>query len=524
MALPVVKNGRLILNGAVRHPISTIRRKCFQSPFSQACLRNVKGLFQSDQFPNVTKMRLYQLARMQCIALFFFTGTSHAFSLKEMIHQGDGTNVTPPVSAEISRSLLNPGETAEFKLRIIGVGDVTVPEVITVPGLDIRLRGKSAENDKLWFKTSRSVTCTYIVTPLKHGSFSIPAIPVNILGKSFSSSPVSVAVPSCFGGDAKKMRPPEAPPSPMTALSQSDSRPKMALLIADADYAHFGSLPNPISDARLLRASLEKIGFKVDLLENATREAMLDGLENFKERLESTHGIAFFHFGGHGVQVNGKNYLIPVEADIPDERRVATRSVDLDDALATINESEASVNIVVIDACRDNPLKFASSRGISRGLTVVQATPRNSVIIFAAEAGSKAEDGLFTPTLAEMIDIPGRSLSQTIKDVRRRVYDLSNGEQTPGAYDQLFEEVYLAGSPDAGDPLGAAFPTPIPKAPQVYPPLAPHPTPEGKVSSMPDPEGQSLLGKIVNTVFVPPALPDLGLKTSTADPVPSPNP
>jgi hypothetical protein len=227
--------------------------------------------------------------------------------------------------------------------------------------------------------------------------------------------------------------------------SQQQASSKQALLIANGDYAHFGKLPNPLSDARLLCGALEKIGFHVSLVENASREGMLDALQSFQDRLKTSHGIALFHYGGHGVQVNGRNFLIPVDADIPDEKKVTTRAVDLEEVMTTLDGSGSDVNVVVLDACRDNPLPATSSRSASRGLSVVQTKPKNSLIVYAAEPGSKAEDGLFTPSLAGVITSPGKSLSQIFKEVRKQVYQKSGGNQTPGEYDQLFEDVFLAG-------------------------------------------------------------------------------
>lgn len=221
---------------------------------------------------------------------------------------------------------------------------------------------------------------------------------------------------------------------------------KEALLIANGDYSHFGRLPNPVNDARLLAQSLQRVGFRVTLLENQSREGMLDALNSFQDRLKVTRGIALFHYGGHGVQVSGRNYLIPVDADIPDERKVSTRAVDMEEVMTSLDASGSQVNVVVLDACRDNPLPATSSRSASRGLSVVHTKPKNSLIVYAAEPGSKAEDGLFTPTLAEVITTPGKSLSQIFKDVRRQVFQKSNGNQTPGEYDQLFEDVYLSGA------------------------------------------------------------------------------
>ena len=122
---------------------------------------------------------------------------------------------------------------------------------------------------------------------------------------------------------------------------------------------------------------------------------MLDALKEFETRLQGTGAIAFFHYGGHGVQVDGRNYLIPADADIPDERRVATRAVDLDEIMDALDQANSRANVVVLDACRDNPLPALAGRAGARGLTVVGAKPKNSIIIFAAEAGNKAVDGLF---------------------------------------------------------------------------------------------------------------------------------
>jgi hypothetical protein len=171
---------------------------------------------------------------------------------------------------------------------------------------------------------------------------------------------------------------------------------------------------------------------------------MLDALSGCEERLKVSRGIAFFHYGGHGVQVDGKNFVIPADADIPDEKRVATRAVDVDEIMGALDASGSSVNVVVLDACRDNPLPATSTRAATRGLSVVAAKPKNSIIIYAAEAGNKAQDGLFTPTLAKALAVPGRPISEVMTDVRREVYERSGGSQTPGEYNQLFEQISLS--------------------------------------------------------------------------------
>jgi len=172
---------------------------------------------------------------------------------------------------------------------------------------------------------------------------------------------------------------------------------------------------------------------------------MLDELDNLKMRVNGKGGIAFFHYGGHGVQVNGANYLIPVDADIPDEKKVATRTVNIDEVMSSLDLCESDTNIVILDACRNNPLPAGSGRSASRGLSVVGIKPKNSIIVYSAEAGTVAQDGLFTPTLAKFIQEKNISFSDILLKVRNEVNLKSSGQQTPGEYNQLFNNIYLNG-------------------------------------------------------------------------------
>jgi formylglycine-generating enzyme required for sulfatase activity len=243
--------------------------------------------------------------------------------------------------------------------------------------------------------------------------------------------------------------------------------PKEALLIANGKYSHFAGLAHPGPDAAKLGAALEGLGFRVRVVRDGNREQMLDAIAEFERGLRNTGAIAFFHYGGHGVQVDGKNYLLPADADIPDERRVATRAVALDEVMTAMDAAEARASIIVIDACRDNPLPAGSGRNLARGLSVVGMKPKNSIVIYAAEAGSKALDGLFTPILAVALQQKGRTIDQVMKSVRSEVYAESSGQQTPGEYNQLFEELFLGelgGGDLSTDKVFAAKPAPTPIA------------------------------------------------------------
>ncbi len=188
-----------------------------------------------------------------------------------------------------------------------------------------------------------------------------------------------------------------------------------ALLIANAAYAN-APLSTPIQEARGLRKSLEKLGFKVTLVENADINAMERAVGDFGALIKSKGGIGFFHYGGHAVQIDGKNYLIPSNTEIASEAQIRRLSLDLDDLMRSM---QADTNIVILDSCRDNPIPSAT-RGTTRGLALSYIKPKNSIIVYSAEAGNKARDGVFTPILTKKI-LEQKSLHSILLDVRREV-------------------------------------------------------------------------------------------------------
>ena len=215
-----------------------------------------------------------------------------------------------------------------------------------------------------------------------------------------------------------------------------------ALLIANGEYSHFSGLSEPVKEAENLRAALEQIGFTVKIVKNASLEVMNDALSDFEATLKKSGGIGFFHYGGHAVQVAGKNYLIPSTAEIPDERRVNTRTLNVDEVM---NSMVADTNIVILDSCRNNPLPAGSGRSASRGLVISSVRPKNSIIVYSAEAGCTAQDGIFTPVLTKEITHKDVSLQAMLINVRKEVQHLTDGMQTPGEYSQMTDIVYLAG-------------------------------------------------------------------------------
>ncbi|MBP5449090.1 MAG: caspase family protein, partial [Spirochaetales bacterium] len=216
------------------------------------------------------------------------------------------------------------------------------------------------------------------------------------------------------------------------------AEPRNALLIANGRYQKFNKLAKPVPEAKELAKSLQELGFEVMLIENASFEEMNIEIKKFREKLKNDKGIGFFHYGGHAVQVNGENYLIPINADIPNEDYVPSRTVNVSEVM---NSMLAETNIIILDSCRDNPFT-GSGRSASRGLQSVKFKPKNSVIVYSAEAGKTAKDGVFTPILTEKIK-KNQDLLYVLRDVRNEVYNRTNGEQTPGEYNQLMTAVNL---------------------------------------------------------------------------------
>jgi formylglycine-generating enzyme required for sulfatase activity len=286
----------------------------------------------------------------------------------------------------------------------------------------------------------------------------------------------------------------------MSSPSQAATTPpKEALLIANGKYSHFPGLAYPVPDSEKLAAVLQNIGFRVRVVRNGSREQMIEAIQDFEKSLRGTGAIAFFHYGGHGVQVGGKNYLLPADADIPDERRVATRSVELDEVMGALESANARANVVVIDACRNNPLPVVAGRESLRGLSVIGAKPKNSIVIYAAEAGSVAVDGLFTPIFAAALESKGRTIDQVMKAVRGEVYSRSKGQQTPGEYNQLFEELFLGEVGGDNTTAQAIF------APKPLPVATPQPNKKDDMVFVEGgtlPDSSELVGKIVKSFWI----------------------
>ncbi len=226
--------------------------------------------------------------------------------------------------------------------------------------------------------------------------------------------------------------------------------PKFALIIGNGDYDELSKLTNPANDATDIAEKLTNIGFQVELLTDADLPTMEEATLSLGAKLSTAKdAIGFFFYAGHGVQSNGINYMIPVDAHIPSDNYLKTKALAAQEVLDTLQSANNNLNIVVLDACRDNPFSWARSG--TRGLAVVGYQPPGSIIIFSTSAGSVASDGkgrngLFTSELLKNIDAPDVEVKEVFNRTGKNVVTASNNKQVPAIYSQFFNTAYLNGS------------------------------------------------------------------------------
>jgi len=231
-----------------------------------------------------------------------------------------------------------------------------------------------------------------------------------------------------------------------TAAVAHASEPRTALVIGAAAYRSPDvPLKQPVNDARAIASVLRALGFEVILREDPDRATFLRALSEFGSRLSQSRGIGLFYFAGHGVQVSGRNYLLPVDAGLRSERDAAVRAIDVDEVVQRLRDANARINVVVLDACRDNPLlrdsRSAGGEGASPGFAPMRP-PQGTLIAYATEPGRVAADGRdgnspYTRALLRHLGTPGLAVEQVFKRVREEVSRETGGRQVPVEYSML---------------------------------------------------------------------------------------
>jgi uncharacterized caspase-like protein/TPR repeat protein len=243
---------------------------------------------------------------------------------------------------------------------------------------------------------------------------------------------------------------------------------RLALVIGNAKYETAPVLANPSNDADDLAKKLRTLGFDVVEARDASRAAMADAVRQFSGRIRNAE-LALFFYAGHGLQMAGENYLVPVDARIETEADVRFSTINLADIQQEM-EGPGRANIIILDACRDNPFadKLAhSGRGlVSRGLGKTEATGVGSLIVFSTKPNSIAMDGVgrnspFMAALLKYVDAPGLEVRQMLSRVRGDVLAATEQQQQPWDDSSLVGDVYLAGS--AATPTAEAVKAEPPK-------------------------------------------------------------
>jgi uncharacterized caspase-like protein len=219
---------------------------------------------------------------------------------------------------------------------------------------------------------------------------------------------------------------------PVSKSAAKVQQKRIAMVIGNSDYEK-SKLKNPVNDARSMARLLRRLDFDVDLVENGSRRDMVSEMNAFGRKLGQVD-VGLFYYAGHGIQVKGRNYLIPTDAVLETEGDVEFEAIDLGRVLSKMEDSHCPLNIVILDACRDNP--FARSfRSTSKGLALVDA-PRGTLLAFSTAPGSVAADGkgnngIYTKHLLANIERPDLSIEEVFKQVRIGVVNDTDGKQTP---------------------------------------------------------------------------------------------
>ncbi len=243
--------------------------------------------------------------------------------------------------------------------------------------------------------------------------------------------------------------------------SESGARePRLALVIGNGAYKN-APLDNPVNDARDLAATLKTIGFEVLQKENLNALEMKKAIREFGDKLQANRGgVGLFFYAGHGVQVKGNNFLIPVGHDFRTENDIEDDAIDANTVLRRLEEAQNRINIVILDACRNNPFaRTDRSRALTRGLARMEA-PSGALIAFATAPGTEARDGsgkngLYTKHLMSHIKTRGLTLEQVFKRTRAGVEAESGRQQSPREESSLKGDDFYFLPPASTQAMGA---------------------------------------------------------------------
>ena len=242
----------------------------------------------------------------------------------------------------------------------------------------------------------------------------------------------------------------------------------MALVIGNSDY-DASPLSNPVNDADDMETVLRKLKFTVIKGTNLNKRGMLNHLSRFSTASRQAD-VGLFFFGGHGIQFNNRNYLIPVGCTVADQTDVEFEGLDAGRVISKMESAGSRLNIVILDACRNNPF-HRSFRSSAQGLARMDA-PKGTIIAYATSPGSVASDdtgrnGTFTRHLLSAFTVPGLNIQDVFNQAGMGVMEETGDKQIPWVSNTPIPRYFLAGRSGGGDKIG----------PEPSPPVIPQPSP-----------------------------------------------
>jgi hypothetical protein len=243
------------------------------------------------------------------------------------------------------------------------------------------------------------------------------------------------------------------PPQPAAGVGASSAlsgpEQRVALVIGNSNYQSAPQLANPDHDAQSMAQFLNSAGFEVVEATDLTQDDMIKVVQDFSARVAAhgTNTVAMIYYAGHGVQLAGENYLVPVDAKISSPADLASNSVRLVDVMATLDAIPSRMRIVVLDACRNNPFPTINDAG--RGLAIVDA-PNGSIVGYSTAPGTEALDGAgghspYTSAFLQLAREPNLPIEQLFKRIRLEVNHSTDGQQTPWESSSLTSDFYFFG-------------------------------------------------------------------------------
>ncbi|MBR6577857.1 MAG: caspase family protein [Clostridia bacterium] len=221
---------------------------------------------------------------------------------------------------------------------------------------------------------------------------------------------------------------------------------RLALVIGNSDYKYVNVLKNPKNDANDMAMVLEKLKFKVIKCLDVTQDELDCAFNAFLRELDD-YTTGLFYYAGHGMQIDGENYIVPTDCELSDKQKTIISCYNLNTYLKRLSAYKGKVNICILDACRDNP--FTAVRGSSGGFTEFRDTPKGTIIAYSTSPDCSASDGigsngLYTQVLKDAIQIPNIKIEDMFKTVRVKVSELSGETQVSWEHSSLVGDFYFS--------------------------------------------------------------------------------